>query len=125
LKRYQRMKRMINGTDEDVKLITNIVNECDIEESLLYILALIPQKYEEKKTFCTPLSGGVNLFNYLSSKAIGTHYTLDTLVGIWQVHCEKRGISHAKGQKFLAQEYIAPPRRREGKGILNPKKKRV
>ena len=42
------MKKMIKGSDENVKLITNIVNECDIDKSLLYVLALMSKTAQEK-----------------------------------------------------------------------------
>lgn len=126
LKRYERMKRMIKGSNDDVRLIVNIVNECNIEESLLYILALIPQKYIEASTFCTPLSQSERLFAFLSKRAMTVHYNLDILVGVWQVHCEENGINPTQGQKFLAKEYIAPPLNTFKKGSkLNPKKKRA
>jgi hypothetical protein len=128
-KRYRRMKRMIKGTDEDVRLITNIVNECDIDKSLLYILALIPQRHMEASTFCTPLSQGERLFEFLKKRAMTVHYNLDTLVGVWQIHCEVNGIDQLEGHKFLAKEYVSPPSRSMFKGhikpTLNPKKKRV
>lgn len=123
LKRYDRMKRMIKGSDDDVQLIVNIVNECNIEESLLYILALIPHKYEEMMVFCTPLMRSKNLHDFLTKRAISVHYNLDILVGIWQTHCEEKGINPTQGQKFLASEYIAPPRNTFSRSKLNPKKK--
>lgn len=124
--RYEKLKKLMQGTAEDVKLVVNIVNECDMDKSLLYILALISQKYEGLATFATPLTNGKNTYKYLCKKAMTTLPTLDTLVGVWQVHCEENGISHTQGQKFLASEY--PPivkRLRKDVYTLNPKKKRL
>lgn len=123
---------MIKGSDENVKLITNIVNECDIDKSLLYVLALMSQRYEELATFATPLTNGRNTYEYLCKKAMTTLPTLDTLVGVWQGYCEEKGVSPAQGQKFLAKEYIPPPKyippprqKWASGGKLNPKKRRV
>ena len=127
-KRYQRMKRMYKGSDSDVKLVVNIIDNCDIDESLLYILALIPQKHDSSKTFSTPLSGSKNLFEYLSHYPIGVAYDLNIIVGIWQVYCEAKNMDYVLGQKFLAKEYIAPPVPEFPKKSLTPhiaKKKKV
>ena len=124
--RYEKLKKLIHGTAEDVKLVVNIVNECDMDNSILYILALIPQKYEGLATFATPLTNGRNTYEYLCKKAMTTLPNLDTLVGVWQVYCEENGLSHTQGQKFLASEY--PPivnRLPRDVYSLNPKKKRL
>ena len=116
----------MHGSDDDIKMVANIINECNIDKSLLYILALIPQKYVERCTFSTPLSQSQRLYVYLHRKAMGVTYDLDTLVGIWQIHCEENEINQTAGIKFLAKEYIAKPlgSKRKAAVILNPKTKR-
>ena len=63
--RYEKLKKLMQGTAEDVKLVVNIVNECDMDKSLLYILALISQKYEGLATFATPLTNGKNTYKVI------------------------------------------------------------
>lgn len=105
---------MIKGTDEDVKLTVNIIDNCNIKESFLYILALIPMNYIEKMAFCSPLSGSINLVNHLRVyHAIEVHYDLDTLVYMWSNHCQELSLGlpiYTRGQKLLATEYIKPKR---------------
>jgi len=126
IERYEKLKRLMHGSDDDIKMVANIINECNIDKSLLYILALIPQKYVERNTFSTPLSQSPRLYVYLTRKAMGVTYDLDTLVGIWQIHCEENEINQTAGIKFLAKEYIAKPlgSKRKAAVILNPKTKR-
>lgn len=125
---------MLQGTDEDVNLVTQMVDKCDIKESFLYILALIPHKYEEFATFCSPLSNSYLLHKYLLREhTISVHYNLDMLVKMWSTHCKELSLGlpiYTQGQKFLAMEYVTPPtnnfKKSNKHGIkpLNPKKRR-
>jgi len=130
------MKQMIKGTDEDLKLIINIIDNCNIEESLLYILALIPHRYDEKKTMATPITRSYKFFTFLSDldpnitwsygRFFGIQYDLNKLIDVRKAHCIRENKNPTQGSKFLAMEYIEPPKNLNVKSItpkLNPKRK--
>jgi len=126
------MKQMMKGTDEDLKLIINIIDNCNIEESLLYILALIPHRYDEKKTMATPITRSYKLFTFLSDldptigRFVGIQYDLNKLIDVWKAHCIRENKNPTQGSKFLAMEYIEPPKNLNVKSTipkLNPKRK--
>ena len=111
---YKKMSRMLQGTDEDVNLVIQMVDKCNIKESFLYILALIPHKYKEIYTFCTPLSCSKNLYAELYKYPdFDSYYDLDILVKIWSTYCKNLNLGlsiYTQGQKFLAMEYVPTPR---------------
>ena len=109
------MAKMLKGTDKDVSLIVNIVNECDIENSLLYILALIPHKYDEKLVFATPIYKSQRFANYLKMIYKGVSnvpltWDLNEILYVWEKSQRMKGLSpKVEDNKFLVSEYIEPP----------------
>lgn len=123
----------MKGSDEDVTLVIDIVDQCNIEESLLYILALIPFKYNDYYTMST---------RFITSKRF-RHFLIDeTELGVLRIPVtfdlnmslsilESARIKYkkkfsTKDKKFLISEYIEHPKEKSMYAMtkLNPKKQR-
>ena len=123
----------MKGSDEDVTLVIDIVDQCNIEESLLYILALIPFKYDDFYTMSTRFITSERFRHFLIDEAelgvlkIPVTFDLNMSLSILEsARIKYKKKLSTKDKKFLISEYIEHPK--EGsmyaKTKLNPKKQR-
>jgi hypothetical protein len=110
-KRYLQMKGLMHGQTDDVKLVVNIIEKCDIRNSFLHILLLIGEKYDNSFTLCTPLIESKRLFDYISeilqgADKIPTSYNFNFIVDIYNAHMDFHGNeSNPVDIKYLSENY--------------------
>lgn len=108
---YDRLKKMINGTDEDMNLVISLIDTCNIEESFRYILCLIPQRWNTKYVMSSQLMVSPRLYAYVydlvgGAKGIPTEVTLDFMMELWALHSEKHNLQpSARVIKSICTEY--------------------
>ena len=133
LQRYEKMKKMLRGTTDDVQLVINIVDQCDIEKSLLYILALIPFKYDDFYTMSTRFITSERFRHFLIDEAelgvlkIPVTFDLNMSLSILvSARIKYKKKLSTKEKKFLISEYIEHPKEAGMHTMtkLNPKKRR-
>ena len=109
-KDFKRLSKMINGTEDDYRLVLNIVNACDVGKSFKHILCLAPKRWDVKYTMSSKLLMQPEVYSYLIEliKDIGrlpVVCTLDFMMELWGLHCEANKLYSARDVKDICSHF--------------------
>lgn len=106
-KDFDRLSKMINGSDSDYKLVLQIVNACDIRESFKHILCIVPKRWENKYTMGSKVMMQPEVYRYVCDLMGGldklpVKCTLEFMMELWAIHAERNKLpSSARAVKDI------------------------
>lgn len=113
-KDFESLSKMINSGDENYKLVLNIIDNCNVEESFMHILCLAPQRWESNCTMSSKIFVQRKVYKYIISlvkdiNKIPSFGSLNFLIDLWTLHCESnKTIASAKDIKKICKHYKNP-----------------
>jgi len=111
-KDFERLRKMINGSDADYELVIKLVDTCDIEKSFHHILCLIPQRWDTQYVMSSKLMVSPRLYAYVFDlvgdySGIPTNCTLDFMMELWALHAEKHKLpASARVIKDICKSFL-------------------
>jgi len=110
-KDFNRLSKMINGSDEDYKLVLSIIDSCHIAQSFKQILCLIPKRWDLTYLMSTRLMTSPRLYEYIYDLVGGVdnipiECSLDFMMELWALHSEQHNLpASARDIKEICGEY--------------------
>ncbi len=129
-KRMESLRKLIDsGSEENINLAVNIVENCDIEKSFPMILKVIASSPMEKYTMNTPFTRSLTFFSYVSAlihnkmEMVPIQHDLDFIIDLWERHHKIQIIQEdIRVRKELILAYKSEKLVKSFKPNLNPKK---
>lgn len=111
--KYKKLKALISSKDDETSnLAITLIDQCNIEESMDYIIPLINAGYDFKITGASKVFKSKRVFDYISDilgsvQEIPTMHDLNWLISLYHVYCTIKGrpIVDARHIKFITTEY--------------------
>jgi len=110
--KYKKFKVLIQGDEETSNLVINLIDNCDIHESMPYIIPLINAGYDLVITGASKLFKSKNLFDYIVDilggdvQNIPAMHDLNWLINLYKEYCTVKGLLPDNHHiKFITVEY--------------------
>lgn len=105
-KQYLKLQKLLRSPD-NIPVVVSIVDQCDIEKSLIPILCLMTQCRNKMFAYGTELGKSENLVNYLKSVAeYEPEIDLNYIMKVYKLYREKYNMPEDPAiNKFILNEY--------------------
>jgi len=113
---FKKLKVLLQGSEENAKLVANIVDNCDVVKSLPIILALIPQSNNKFWRLTSTIGMSKNALMYMAilhTDILPLTYSLDWLLHTYDLHCKEEKIEKTSSEykvlkNLIITNYVQP-----------------